>query len=98
LGHLQTQPATNLNPKLRKQLKISLIKKFAPSLLLLHSFQKYRTNQPAIYQIRLQFHYLVSADKCSFAELSGKKGKQARNCALFKSFLHNLYAIRTNQK
>jgi hypothetical protein len=41
LGLLPTQPAANPSPKLRKQLKISFSKIFAPSLLLLlHSFQK----------------------------------------------------------
>jgi hypothetical protein len=49
LGHLPTQPATNPSPKLRKQPKTSLLKNFAPSLLLLlHSFQKIQIESTSI--------------------------------------------------
>jgi hypothetical protein len=46
---LPTQPAVNPSPKLGKQLKISLFKNFAASLLLLlHTFQKIQIESACI--------------------------------------------------
>jgi hypothetical protein len=61
LGHLRTQPATNPSPKSRKQTKTSLLKNFAPSLLLLlHTFQKIKLKSTSILPNALAISLFVN--------------------------------------